>query len=234
MSNTYFQFKQFTVHQDKTAMKVCTDACLFGALIPNCEGKVLDIGTGTGLLPLMFAQKNTEAIIDCVEIDEAAAEQASQNISASPCANRINVFNTDVKQFNQGKQYQAIISNPPFFKNDLISPHKGKNKAKHDSSLTLSQLIKIVNQHLTQEGFFAVLLPYHRVEAFISEAEKAELYLNKQILVKQTPKHPFFRGIIIFKKIKAKPSCQEITIKEADGNYSTTFIEALKDYYLYL
>ena len=201
MANSYFKFKQFTIHQDKCAMKVCTDACLFGALaatenlqIANC----LDIGTGTGLLSLMVAQKNNAVKIDAIEIDKTAAEQATENIAASPWAGNILVFNEDILTFNSVKKYDCIISNPPFFEDDLQSPDEAKNNAKHNSSLSLIQLLQAVNKQLATDGFFAVLLPYHRVNCFIEEAQKIGLHLIKQILIKHTLKHQFFRGILFF------------------------------------
>lgn len=237
MANSYFKFKQFTVQQDKCAMKVCTDACLFGALVANCNpstANCLDIGTGTGLLALMFAQKNNSAKIDAVEINSEAATQAKENISASPWADRIQVFNEDILTFNPGKQYNCIISNPPFFEDDLQSKDDAKNNAKHNTSLSFIQLLHVMDAHLTADGFFAVLLPYHRVDYFIEEAGKVGLHLTKQILVKQTLKHKFFRGMLFFKRKEAKPNYTEIIIKDLEHNYTPEFVAALKDYYLFL
>ncbi len=238
MSNNYFQFKQFTVYQDKCAMKVCTDACLFGALLPPTplqeKLRVLDIGTGTGLLSLMYAQKNTDAVIDAVEIDKPASEQAEANFAGSPWAGRLHVFNTDVLSFKPGKKYDRIISNPPFFKDNLISPDETKNNARHDTTLSLLQLLQIAEEYLSENGILAVLLPYHRVNYFIEEAVKSGLYLNQQILVKQSDLHDFFRGILFFSRINTRVPGTEISIKNNEGNYTDAFIAALKDYYLYL
>jgi tRNA1Val (adenine37-N6)-methyltransferase len=218
-------------------MKVCTDSCLFGSVIAssrlpgiNC----LDIGTGTGLLSLMLAQKNSEAIIDAVDIDILAAVQAKENIAASQWAGRIQVFNRDILTFSPGKQYDCIFSNPPFFEDDLQSPDDAKNNAKHNTSLTLSGLISFADIHLTKDGFFAVLLPYHRVDHFIEEATKAGFHLTKQILVKQTMKHTFFRGILFFDRRENKTEFSELIIKDAVNTYTPEFSAALKDYYLFL
>ena len=242
MPNNYFQFKQFTIQQDKCAMKVCTDACLFGALVANCNpdsyrestANCLDIGTGTGLLSLMLAQKNSSVKIDAVEIDALAAEQAKENVAASPWADRINIFNEDILSFDPGKQYDCIISNPPFFEDDLQSPDDSKNKAKHNTSLSLIQLIQVIDKHLAADGFFAVLLPYHRVEYFITEATKAGFHLYKQILAKQTMKHKFFRGILFFSRKEKEFENREIIIKDTNQNYTAEFSALLKDYYLFL
>ena len=234
MSNNYFQFKKFTIVQDKCAMKVCTDACLFGGLIPANLNKVLDIGTGTGLLPLMLAQKNPHAIIDTVEIDADAAQQAKENIEASPWAHRLHVYNNDVLAFDPGKQYDCIISNPPFFENDLKSPDAAKNNAKHNTTLGLKQLLIKAESLLTSDGLFAVLLPYKQVENFIEEAAKLGLHLNRHMLVKQTLKHKFFRGILFFTRNETSLLQTELLIKDSEGNYTEEFTSILKDYYLFL
>jgi len=237
VANNYFRFKQFTIHQDQCAMKVCTDACLFGALAAahvqtgiNC----LDIGTGTGLLSLMLAQKHATVTIDAVEIDTDAAIQAKENVAASPWADRIHVFNEDIVHFDTGKRYDCIISNPPFFEDDLLSPDMAKNNAKHHASLTLTRLLLVVDKQLATGGYFAVLLPYHRLDHFIAEALKLGLHLHQQVSVKHTPGHPYFRGILFFSRDKMDPKKSEITIMEAGNRYSIEFTALLKEYYLYL
>lgn len=243
MANSYFKFKRFTIHQHKCAMKVCTDACLFGAIVADSKSylpghkqftRCLEIGTGTGLLSLMVAQKNDTLKIDTVEIDTAAAQQAAENIAASPWAENIQVFNNDILNFNTEKKYDCIISNPPFFEDDLQSADKAKNNAKHNTSLTLSQLLQVVENYLSADGLFAVLLPYHRVGYFIEESAKKGLHLSKQILVKQTMKHKFFRGILFFSRKKTEPRFKEIIIKDTAHDYTPEFAAALKDYYLFL
>jgi tRNA1Val (adenine37-N6)-methyltransferase len=236
IKETMFQFKQFTIHQDQCAMKVTTDGCLFGAMVANeYKGakEVLDIGTGTGLLSLMLAQ-TSNAIITAIEIDEATCQQAQENFNASPWATRLTAIRTDAKTFAPATQYDLIISNPPFFQNDLISPDEKKNAAKHDSTLTLHELIHITDNLLTADGYFAVLLPYHRVDEFINMAKDAGLYLHKKIIAKQTAAHHFFRGILFFSKKENAVEGVEIVIKQESGNYSNDFIGFLKDYYLYL
>ena len=224
-------------------MKVCTDACLFGALVADYitrqpAGKqfdhCLDIGTGTGLLSLMLAQKNNTVKIDAVEIDAAAAEQAGNNIAASPWAGNIQVFIENILNFDPENKYDCMISNPPFFEDDLQSADQAKNTARHDTSLNLLQLLQVVENHIGSDGFFAVLLPYHRVGYFIEACEKKGLHLSKQILVKQTIKHSFFRGILFFKRRKTEARFSEIIIKDNEHHYTPEFAIALKDYYLFL
>lgn len=238
MANNYFKFKQFTIQQQNCAMKVCTDACLFGAYVADLvktksSAHILDIGTGTGLLSLMLAQR-VPALIDAVEIDAAASQQAKENFELSPWKERLTVFNTDVLHLESEKKYDCIISNPPFFENDLKSNDDSRNKAKHDTSLTLDQLLEIVKLYLDDQGNFAVLLPYHRMEYCIEAAEKRALYLHRKVLVKQTEKHDYFRAILIFNNNKTLLTEETIVIKNQDDKYTFRFAELLKDYYLYL
>ena len=225
-------------------MKVSTDSCIFGALVvklfadhalKNKEAisKFLDIGTGTGLLSLMLAQKNT-ALIDAVEIDISAFTQAADNFLSSPFAKRISIFNEDILKYDPGKKYDGIICNPPFFEGDLKSADVSKNVAKHDTTLTLKQLLKAVAKLLKSGGLFAVLLPFHRIEEFVGEALALNIFLQEKVLLRHTLQHPYFRGILIFSKVDTAIVARELTIKNLDNQYTPEFIDLLKEYYLYL
>ncbi len=240
MPNNYFQFKQFTVQQEKAALKVSTDSCLFGAyctnwLLNKVSGPkhILDIGAGTGLLMLMLAQK-INALIDGVEIDEPSFQQAKENIEASVWKNRLQLFRSDVRTFSFQHSYDFIISNPPFYEGDLKSASVNKNVAKHDEGLKMDELLLIVNKQLSVEGSFAVLLPYHRSVKFIEDAEAVGFFLNEEINVKQSTTHSFFRSILILGKQKQERVSKEIAIKNSDGDYTNEFTILLSDYYLYL
>jgi tRNA1Val (adenine37-N6)-methyltransferase len=240
MANTYFQFKQFIVHQEKAAMKVCTDACLFGAWVAEKIQKskiesALDIGTGTGLLSLMLAQK-TDTLIDAIEIDEAAAQQASANFKASPWDSRLKIHATSIQQFNQKstKHYDVIVSNPPFFEESLRSNNEKKNLAKHTRELSFEELSIIVSQQLKIDGAFYILLPYHEFQKFNKVANAQNLFLKQQVNIRQTDKHIFFRTIGVYSKEQVLNNMiDEIEIK-INNEYSPQFIELLKDYYLHL
>lgn len=219
-------------------MKVCTDACLFGAYVANeiqqyTLKNILDIGSGTGLLSLMLAQK-TNAVVDTVEIDAAAFNQAKENITLSPWKEKINITNTDILKFAAVKKYDCIISNPPFFEADLKSDNENKNAAKHDSTLTYIQLLHVIDKNLSTDGFFSVLLPFHRSDFFTAQAAVLNFRLAKKILIKQTPKHTYFRAVLFFSKQQSGTLQEEIIIKNEAGNYSAAFTNLLKDYYLYL
>ena len=240
MPNKYFRFKQFTIQQEKCSMKVCTDSCIFGAWIAerptgsllqiaNC----LDIGSGTGLLSLMFAQKNTSTLIDSVEIEKDAYDQANENFLNSKWNDRLKIFHSDIKHFVSRKKYDLIISNPPFYENELLSHQKNKNIAKHDETLTLKDLIPIIKNNLSATGYFAILLPYHRIKYFEEMAEENNFFLQEKLLIRQTTLHSFFRGILIFGNTKTEQVTNELVIKNDEG-YTMEFAELLKDYYLTL
>lgn len=238
MSNNYFQFKQFTIQQEKTSMKVCTDSCLFGAWIAEkierkeIEPKrILDIGAGTGLLSLMIAQK-TSAKTDAVEIDENSFQQAKENFMESQWNKKLQAFHGDIKNWIFPEKYDLIIANPPFYENDLRSSNQNKNKAKHHDTLTLKELIQSVKINLADKGNFGVLLPFHRVEFFKSLAMENNFFLTDELLVKQTPRHSVFRGILFFGTQKKTLTSKELIIQNNEGVYTEEFNYLLKDYYL--
>ncbi|MBS1669255.1 MAG: methyltransferase [Bacteroidetes bacterium] len=237
MPNNYFQFKQFIIHQDQCAMKVCTDACLLGAWfaekIPNYS-ELLDIGSGTGLLMLMLAQKS-KARISGIEIDLQAYKQLKENTGQSKWANRFKVYPGDVRAFSFNEKFDFIISNPPFFENDLVSTVNEKNIAKHSKELSLKELIEAIDANLDSSGSFGILLPYHRSAYFEELAKSYRFHLKEKLLVKQTVTHSYFRSILHFSKNQVGAADEfTLAIQESEGKYSSEFIELMKDYYLKL
>jgi tRNA1Val (adenine37-N6)-methyltransferase len=221
-------------------MKVTTDGCLFGAIAAKeladlPQGKILDIGAGTGLLSLMVAQENAAVQLDAVEIDEAAAEQAGENIAASPWSNRVHVVQRDVLEYQPLHLYDAIISNPPFYEQQLASPKKERQLAHHSSGLTLEQLVEQVTKWLKPDGRFYVLLPFYRTAESIAFAEQVGLFPQQEWRVKQTPKHPYFRTILClgFQKNITLETI-ELTIKNEQDQYTPAFTSLLSPYYLKL
>jgi tRNA1Val (adenine37-N6)-methyltransferase len=221
-------------------MKVCTDACLLGAFVAdkisggNLPVKnILDIGTGTGLLSLMLAQK-TNAAIDAVEMNEAAARQAYENIQSSPWANNIQVHHTSMQQFVVDKKYDIIISNPPFFEEDLHSPDTAKNDAKHDTTLTLRELLLFIKNNLSECGNAFLLLPYHRTTFLESMVKNEGIFIKERMLARQSPNHSFFRSILQLSKAPAAVTQTELSIHDNDRNYTAAFTALLQDYYLKL
>lgn len=219
-------------------MKVCTDSCLFGAWIadkmekkiPVAE-KILDIGSGTGLLSLMMVQK-LNAKIDAAEIDEHSFLQTKENFLQSPWDERLQAIHIDIKQLHTSSKYDLIISNPPFFENELKSDHTHKNIAKHEEGLTLRELLQSLKKLLASNGSMAILLPYHRVDYFVNLATEYDFYVNEEMLVKQTPGHSYFRGMVLLGSKPKTITKNKITIKDGKGNYTNEFISLLKDYYL--
>lgn len=219
-------------------MKVCTDSCLFGAWIADKIEKkkiapqtILDIGTGTGLLSLMIAQK-FNGRIEALEIEENSFLQAKENFSDSPWSDQLKVNHTDLKNWNEQREYDLIISNPPFFENDLASLNQNKNLAKHPAGLTFKELLQSIEDNLSNQGHFALLLPFSRIEYLKKVALGKGFFLQEELLVKQTSGHSCFRGILLFGTEPAIVISNELVIKDSDGNYSEAFNILLKDYYL--
>ena len=244
MANNYFRFKQFTIQQDKAAMKVTTDGCLFGAWVakqigeqPMTAVKLLDVGTGTGILSLMIAQKNPDCSIDAVEIDNNAYEQANENIISSPWKENIQVFHADIKSFEPGKKYDTIFCNPPFYENELKAEDEKRNVAHHDGGLSFNELFAIIKQRLTPEGHFYLLLPYKRNEEIRNLFLEHQLELSQLIFVKQSVNHGYFRIMLCGRlpsEKKGETVIEEMAIKDNNDNYTPAFVSLLKDYYLYL
>ncbi len=246
MANSHFQFKQFTIQQDRCAMKVTTDGCLFGAWAADLINKekliindCLDIGTGTGLLSLMLAQKTTNAEIDAIEIDEGAAKQAQENADASPWKDKIFVMPGDAKDmaYTFGKEYDVIISNPPFYENELASPDPQKNTAHHNSGLLLADLLQVIKDILHPDGRFYLLLPYKRFLEAGLLFQKYHLDINHTTLIMQSPQHTPFRFFVAGNHSGNSESAytkDKIVIRDEQNNYTEAFVNLLKDYYLYL
>lgn len=192
---------------------------------------ILDIGTGTGLLSLMAAQK-CEAKIDAIEIDNHSYLQAKENFSNSRWSSRLHILQADVKTQIPNKKYDLIICNPPFYENDLRSSDQRKNMAKHHDTLTLEELIAIVPNRLNESGHFAVLLPFQRVEYFKQLATQNNFFVTDEVHVKQTPKHRCFRGFLFFTNKKRTVTFRELIIKDNEGKYTPEFNYFLQDYYL--
>jgi len=235
MANNYFQFKQFTIYQEKCAMKVCTDACLFGALLPKiANGNTLDIGTGTGLLSLMLAQKSPNIKIDAVEIDKDAYEQALINFAESNWNDRLSIFHNDICSYKSSYQYDFIFSNPPFYENDLKSNDDKRNLAMHTAGLKYEDLLSNVKRLLDLNGSFAVLLPSSAEIKFIDKAAKFGLFATEITRFKQSTKHSFFRSVILFLREEKQTLIKEISIKDEQNNYTDNFKDLLRNYYLFM
>ncbi len=231
-----FKFKQFDIYQDKTTMKVGTDGVLLGAWVNVDNSKrILDIGTGTGLIALMAAQRNETAAITGIEIDEAAYLQATENVAISPWKNRLTIKHTSIQDFsnNNETQFDLIVSNPPFFINSTKSNNQLKNQARHTDTLSFEDLVKVVNKLLLPEGKFSVILPYEEGKIFINLAKEKGLFCTKKINVKGRDFKPVERLLLQFEKIeKALVEYNFVIQKSAKRHdYTDDYIALTKNFY---
>jgi tRNA1Val (adenine37-N6)-methyltransferase len=219
-------------------MKVCTDSCLFGAVVNVNEAeRILDIGTGTGLLSLMVAQR-TDATIDSVEINPEAAAQASENFASSSWAYRLHLHPVSLQEFAKENQqnYDVILSNPPFFLASLKSGNAAKDSAKHTGDLFFEDILAFAQKHLTQQGKLYILLPPAEALHFAELATDHQLYLTETIEVYTYINGQCIRHIQTYSFVKPSASTlSKLHIREADKTtYTSEFSELLKDYYLHL
>lgn len=232
-----FRFKRFTVTQTRAAMKVCTDSCLFGAwaaehLSKQAPETILDIGTGTGLLSLMAAQK-TNARITGIEIDEEACAEAQYNFDSSPFAGRLELKCGDIRGMKDLRPADAIICNPPFYKNNLRSPDEKRNTAMHGSTLTFDALADITAALLTEDGYAAFLIPATAEQTFHSAFEKHALHLHSSIHVSHSPAHVPNRVMLLYTRSgRDAPAFDRLDIRTASGEYTPEFKKVLQEFYL--
>ena len=241
MPNDYFQFQQFRISQGDCAMKVSTDACLLGAAV-DLRGatRLLDIGTGTGLLALMAAQRHPTVEIEAVELDPAAAAQAAANAAASPWAARIRVRALPLAAYaaTRPAPFSHLICNPPFFRQALPSPDAARRTARHTSSesLTFGELAAFAAEFLTADGHLTVLLPPPEMREFAAQATAAGLAPRHQLAVRHRPSGRVTRHISCFGRGAAGAVQEaELVIMAADeAGYSEAFRARLAGFYLAL
>ncbi len=218
-------------------MKVSTDACLFGAWFAKKKlraTEILDIGSGTGLLMLMLAQKQ-DSRISGIEIDATCFEQLQENIKNSEWKERLKVFTGDVRSFITEIKFDFIITNPPFFENSLKAETNEANLARHSKALRFEELILSIDRLLAENGHFGVLLPFQRTAEFEKLAALRGFHLLEKLSVRQSPTHQYFRSILHYSRIKSSNvSEEELIIVKGEGEYTQEFIQLLRDYYLYL
>jgi tRNA1Val (adenine37-N6)-methyltransferase len=198
---------------------------------------VLDIGTGTGLLSLMLAQRDEGALVDAIEIDEEAYDQAKENVAISPYPDQVRVTHTDVKAVSFLKKYDLIISNPPFYEREIASENEKKNIAHHNSRLVFEELLSIIKTNLAKQGTFYLLLPFKRNEEIKKILLRENLSVSKIVFVRQSTNHDYFRIMISGKLNNAENAetvIDEISIWDDQKQYTEQFKQLLQAYYLYL
>ncbi|MGD2034064.1 MAG: methyltransferase [Bacteroidales bacterium] len=235
MANDYFQFKKFMIRQDKCAMKVGTDGVLLGAwaTVENTR-RVLDIGTGTGLIAIMLAQRSN-AFVDAIEIDETAANQAKENSLESPWDQRVRIYNLSLQDFltHYDLHYDLIVSNPPYYSNSYCSPDRKRKLARQDEMLNTDDLFIAVSKMLSDRGRFATICPADMPELLEKTARSYGLYPVRMTEVIPVPDKPSKRILIEFSFNEMITEKNAITIEVGSRHdYSKEYIALTKDFYL--
>lgn len=226
-----FQFKQFHVHQELSGMKICTDSTVFGAWCPLYQpNTILDIGTGTGLLSLMLAQR-CEARIKALEIEEGAAEEAQRNFVESPWSDRMELIKTPVQHFQSPEKIDLIISNPPFYDQHWPRQKENQQLAMHADALPARDLVQAVKQNLAPGGQFALLLPPWPFDQYADLLEKEGLYLLEEAQLYDRPATALIRkmGLFTFEQNKT-PSSTQIFVRDEEGAFHKTYQQLLQPF----
>ena len=232
-----FQFKQFSVQQDRCAMKIGTDGVLLGAWAPVEQNpfSILDIGTGTGIIALMLAQRSTAQQIDALEIDEQAYEQATDNLENSPWNDRLFCFHAGLDEFMEEPEdeYDLIVSNPPFYAKDYKTNNDQRDLARFQDALPFEDLIEAADLLLSENGILAVIIPFKEEDRFLAIAKEFELYPTRITRVKGTSTAEIKRSLLALSRNKTTLfSIDELTIEIGRHEYTPEYIALTQDFYL--
>jgi tRNA1Val (adenine37-N6)-methyltransferase len=232
-----FTFKKFSIEQNRCAMKIGTDGVLLGAWAPLEQNpfSILDIGTGTGIIALMLAQRSTAQQIDALEIDENAYEQATDNFENSPWNDRSFCFHAGLDEFMEEPEdeYDLIVSNPPFYAEDYKTNNEQRDLARFQDALPFEDLIEAADLLLSENGILAVIIPFKEEERFMAIAKEFELYPIKITRVKGTPTTEIKRSLLAFKRYELPAlDSDELIIETARHQYTPEYIELTKEFYL--
>ena len=232
-----FKFKQFAINQDRCAMKIGTDAVLLGAWCPidNNPKSILDIGAGTGILALMLAQRTNADQIDALEIDEEAYEQCVENFEASAWADKLFCYHAGLDEFvdEPEDEYDLIISNPPFYSEDFKTENEQRDLARFQDAMPFEDLIEAADLLLSENGLFAVVIPYKEEERFIDLCAEYELYPVKATRVKGSYKTPIIRSLLAFKRYELSVlTADELVVEINRHEYTDDYINLTQDFYL--
>lgn len=235
-----FQFKEFTVYQEKTAMKIGTDAVLLGAWcsVAKYPDSILDIGAGTGVIGLMLAQRTDAMTIDAVEINEDAYEETVENFERSDWGDRLFCYNASFQEFaeeikEEEETYELIVSNPPFYTDNFETEDKARNEARFTSSLTFKELLQGVSMILaSEEGVFATVIPYKEEKGFVALAKEVGLYVNRRCHVKGNLNSEIKRSLLEFSFQQKEIVEETLVIEKERHEYTDAYIELTKDFYL--
>ena len=232
-----FQFKQFSVEQDRCAMKIGTDGVLLGAWTPIPENafSILDVGAGTGIIALMLAQRTNAEQIDALEIDEEAYEQAVENFENSPWSDRLFCFHAGLDEFVEEPEdeYDLIISNPPFYTEDYKTENEQRDLARFADAMPFEDLVEAADLLLSENGIFSAIIPYKEEKKFIALAKDFDLFPIKITRVKGTPTTEIKRSLLAFSRnISENFPVDELVIENSRHIYTEEYIALTKDFYL--
>lgn len=237
MSGQSFRFKEFEVKHSRSAMKVGTDGVLLGSWFDaGSDGcNILDIGAGTGLIALMAAQRNPQAVVDAVECDPGSCLDAADNFSSSPWKSALNLYSCTIQEYSDrcGKKYDRIVSNPPYFSNSLKNPNEGRRMARHTDNLSFPELLDAVRKLLSPDGVFSVILPAGEARIFNALAEEKGLFAVRVLLVYPTPASDVKRVAAEFTYRRGPFSTEKLTVEDGGRHlYSEDYRRLTKDFYL--
>jgi len=236
MSKLPFKFKQFTVNQDRCAMKIGTDGVLLGAWASVNQNpfSVLDIGAGTGIMSLMLAQRCFAEVIDAIEIDDDAYEQCTENFENSSWNDRLFCYHASLEEFVEeiDDKYDLIVSNPPFYSDDFKSENKQRDLARFQDALPFEHLLESVSELLSETGVFSVIIPFKEEKAFIDLASNLGLFANRIIRIKGNHKSEIKRSLMEFSFTKNDIKTDELIIETNRHQYTQDYINLTKDFYL--
>jgi len=231
-----FKFKEFTINQNSSAMKVGTDSVLLGAWtsLDNNPFSILDIGSGTGILALMLAQRSSAELIDAIEIDDDAYEECVENFENAPWNNRLFCYHASLEEFTKDieEKYNLIISNPPFYSEDYKSQNKQRDMARFADALPFSHLIESVSKLLAIDGVFSVIIPFKEQQDFIELASKFNLFPIRILHVKGNPDSEIKRSLLEFSFQKNSVTIKTLIIETLRHQYTLDYINLTKDFYL--
>lgn len=231
-----FKFKQFSVHQDKCAMKIGTDAVLLGAwtTLKHNPENILDIGSGTGILSLIMAQRSEAIQIDAIEIDEDSYVQCVENFESSPWADRLFCYHASLLEFTEEleESYDLIISNPPYHQENFKSKNEQRDLARFQDALPFEHLLWCASKLLAEKGIFSVIIPHKEEKRFIKLAREVNLFPHRMLHVKGNPNSKIVRSLIEFSFVKSDIKVEEIVIETSRHQYTQDYINLTRDFYI--
>ena len=232
MSNSFFSFRQFSISQDRCAMKVGTDGVLLGAWAPGGQ-RILDVGTGTSLIALMMAQRFPTSYVVGIDVDDEACLQAVENVENSPFSDRVKIVKSSLQEFLVEESFDAIVSNPPYFVNSLKNPDARRTLARHTDSLSFDDLFRGVGRLLSEYGVFSIIIPTDALEQMLLNACHYGFYVSHQVAVKTVERKLPKRYLISFRRQPTECVVEEIKVMtDSEGSRSAWFDALTREFYL--